>query len=177
MDFKLAANEGEAIVEGWLRDIGTEPKSVTAPIHSWAFVIAYPANTSHRITVAHPLKLPRALVVATRVMFSPEHLQAFRLLIKAQDKTDFLEALQRTLNREFVEFTYEGADTPLTCPSAFQITATRFEDGLSLDSLARTVSSVYKAELAALMCVRQYLGRRDFPGTGGDIQFAPPRIQ
>jgi hypothetical protein len=59
----------------------------------------------------------------------------------------------------------------LSCPAAFQITATRYEDGLSLDSLARTVSSVYKAELAAIICAQQHLGRQGPAGRGGDFLF------
>jgi hypothetical protein len=109
-------------------------------------------------------------------MFSPEHLELFGTF-ENEDKQAFLNDLQSTLNREFVEFQFEGAGTGLSCPTAFLITAIRYDDGLSLDSLARTVSSVYKAELAGISCVQQKLGQRNFPAGGGDFPFKMPRLQ
>ena len=174
---KVRTKEGAAVVEGWLTDMGSHPKKVSMPNANWQFEIDYPANTAHRIAVANLTSHPRALAVGTRIAVSQEHIDAFGLW-ENEDKQSFLDDLQSTLNREFVEFQFEGLGTGLSCPTAFTITAIRYEDGLSLDSLMRTVSSVYKAELAGILCVQQKLGRRDFPGGGGgDIQFRMPRLQ
>jgi hypothetical protein len=173
---KIESKEGVAQVEGWLKDMGCHPKRVSAADTNWQFEVDYPVSTPHRIAIANPIPFPRAVFIGTRVMFSPEHLEVFGTF-ENEDKQTFLDDLQSTLNREFVEFRFEGAGTGLSCPTAFQITAIRYDDGLSLDSLARTVSSVYKAELAGISCVQQKLGRRNLPAGGGDFPFKMPRLQ
>jgi hypothetical protein len=173
---KIDGKEGAALIEGWLTDIGSHPKRVLGPNTNWQFEIDYPANTAHRLVVLNPVQFPRAVIVATKVEFSPEHLEYFGTF-ENEDKESFLVDLQATLNREFVEFQFEGAGTGLSCPTAFTITAVRYDDGLSLDSLARTVSSVYKAEVAGIACAQHKLGRRSFPSGGGDFPFTMPRLQ
>jgi hypothetical protein len=173
---KIDSKEGAAQVEGWLKDMGCHPMRVPVPNTNWQFEVDYPANTPHRIVVTNQISFPRAVIVGTRIAFSPEHLEAFGNF-ENEDKQSFLDDLQSTLNREFVEFQFEGSGTGLSCPTAFQVTAMRYDDSLSLDSLARTVSSVYKAELAGILCVQQKLGRRNFPAGGGDFPFTMPRLQ
>lgn len=164
-----------ALVEGWLKDIGSTPKGVTppAPESSFQYEFDYPKGTPHRLIVLHPIATPRALVVLTQVSMSPEHLTTFKDL-EDPDKIAFLQDLGTALNREFVEYGYMFmTPTPgaLTCPTAFQVSATRFDDGLSLDSFARTVSSVYKTEVAGITCVQKHLQPGTFTGGGGNFDF------
>jgi hypothetical protein len=172
---KLDGKDGAAQIETWLKDMGSRPIKVPAANTNWQYEIEYPAGTPHRLVVANPTPVPRALVVAAKVVFSPEHLECFGTF-ENDEKQAFLGQLHGTLNREFVEFQFEGAATGLSCPTAFTVTAMRFDDGLSLDSLARTVSSVYKTQLAGIMCVQQIL-QRNFPPGGGDFPFNMPRLQ
>ena len=51
------------------------------------------------------------------------------------------------------------------------VQATRYDDGLSLDSFARTVSSVNKAEVAGIACVQRRLSPRT-SGPGGIFDFS-----
>jgi hypothetical protein len=174
----IAAQQSSNQIEEWLEDMGCHPKKVLVSNGNWQYEIDYPANTPHRMVVVNPAASPRAVIIGVKLAFSPEHIGAFGLL-EDYDKRKFMEDLQATLNREFVEYTFDdGAPlTNLSCPTSFQITAIRYEDGLSLDSFARTVSSVYKTELSALLCVQQHLGGQDFPGPGGEFGFKVPRLQ
>jgi hypothetical protein len=172
----LSANAGS--IEGWLREIGTHPVPLPAPYANWQFEIDYPPNSKHKIVVFNSSAQPRALVVATRVAFSQEHIAAFALMENA-DKWRFMRDLQSALNREFVEFGFEQPQPagPLTCPTFFSVTATRFDDSLSLDGLARAVSSVYKAEFAGVLIVQDQLGGGNYGGSGGDFPFRVRSIQ
>jgi hypothetical protein len=166
--FSLAANPG--LIEGWLRAIGSKPTSMTVPYAAWQFEFDYPPNTPHKMIVVNPSVQPRALVVVSKVAFSQEHLTAHALMENA-DKARFIHDLQCSLNRESVEFGFEGQQGLLTCPAAFQVSVTRYDDGISLDGLARAVSSVYKAEFAGLLVVQDHLGSGNYGGSGGDFPF------
>jgi hypothetical protein len=162
------------LAESWLKDIGCTPREVVPrdPAASFQFESDYPAGTPHRIHTLSPVATPRALMVVTGVTLSPEHVARFRDL-ENQEKADFLQDLTTTLNREFVEFNF-GPTPPMSsleCPSVFQIQATRYDDGLSLDSFARTISSVYKAELAGIACVQRHLAPLTSGGPGGQFPF------
>jgi hypothetical protein len=161
-----------ALVQGWLKDIGCLPVKADppGPEMSFQFMVDYPAGTPNRLYVFSPTGRPRALVVLSDVTLSPEHLATFREL-ENDDKIAFLQELQGTLNREFVEFALVGVSpTTLSCPTGLQVTATRFDDSISLDSFARSLSSVYNAELAGIACVQKHLNPRTFGG-GGHFDF------
>ena len=174
----IAAQQSSGLIEGWIKDMGCHPRKVPVGNANWNFEVDYPVSTPHRMVVLNPVTAPRAVIIGVKVEFSPEHVGAFGLL-EDYDKQKFMDDLQATLNREFVEFTFDDGVpiTGLSCPKSFQITAIRYEDGLSLDSFARTVSSVYKTEFAALMCVQRHLRGDDIPGPGGDFGFKVPRLQ
>jgi hypothetical protein len=167
MPIKITSN----LTESWIRDIGCTPKPVSPldPAMQFHIEVDYPAGTPHRITTHSPVAKPRALVVASVVGVSPEHLARFQDL-ENEEKIDFLMDLQTTLNREYVEFAFPPMSGGLQCPSMFQVFAVRYDDGLSLDSFARTMSSVYKAELAGITCVQRHLSPLG-PGAGGDFPF------
>jgi hypothetical protein len=170
MDTSVSLPTNASLIAGWITAIGSHPKSVTNPGTAWEFHFDYPANAQHTMIVANPSAQPRALLVGTKVGLSNEHLTAFALREDA-DKIRFIRDLQNALNREFVEFAFEGQQGPLACPLAFQVTATRYDDCLSLDGFARAVSSVYKAEFAGIMVVQDHLGASPSSGSGGDFPF------
>jgi hypothetical protein len=174
----VAAQQSSELVEGWIRDMGCHPRKMPGGNTNWQFEVDYPVNTPHRMVVVNPVSAPRAVIIGVKVAFSPQHIAAFGPL-EDYDKHKFIEDLQATLNREFVEYTFDDGVplTNLSCPNSFQITAIRYEDGLSLDSFARTISSVYKSELAALLCVQRHLRGDEIPGPGGDFGFKTPRLQ
>ncbi|MGE0443039.1 MAG: DUF2299 family protein [Vicinamibacterales bacterium] len=156
-------------VEGWLRKVGSTPVKIHDDQAAWHFEVDYPSGTPHRVHVVGPKDRPEAVVIATMINVSPEHVKTFGEL-DDDDKAAFLWDLRKTLNQDFAEFTLVGYQEGLVCPAGFQITATRFEDGLSLDSFARSISSVYKTELAGIMCVQEHLGPKGY-GAGGRFDF------
>ena len=56
------------------------------------------------------------------------------------------------------------------CPKALRVTAVRFDDGLTLDSFARTVSSVCKACSDIVVLFSERLGDLE-PQAGGEFAF------
>ena len=159
----------EERIEGWLRKLGATPVRIRDPQTSWHFEFDFPLGTPHRMHTIGPRERPEAVVILSGATVSPEHLKGFDEL-DDDDKAAFLWALRKTLNQDFAEFALQGPHEGLVCPASFQITATRFEDGLSLDSFARSIASVYKTELAGIMCVQEHLGPKSY-GTGGRFDF------
>jgi hypothetical protein len=50
-----------------------------------------------------------------------------------------------------------------SCPTAFQLSIARFEDGLTLDSFAQSVGKVFKTELNAIWVFQEHFK----PNNGG----------
>src|ERR1700732_3217532 len=147
----------DTVIEGWLRDMGSTPKRITGdPQMVWQFEFDFPYGGEHRLHIASQKIRPRAAIVMSQVAIGPDLHAAFGDLDQ-DEKEAFLKDLTRILNREYVEFALLGMVGFPTCPAAFQVTSTRFDDGLSLDSLARSASSVYKAELAGISCLGDHL--------------------
>lgn len=157
------------MIEGWLCDLGCTPKTVSEQGMHWHFEIDYPPNTPHKLHILNPKERSRSLVILSQISISPDHIAAFQELEEGQ-KYDFLSDLTATLNREFTEFAIQGIEQGLACPTGFQVMSTRYEDALSLDSLARSISSVFKTELAAIACVRRHLTPHG-PGGPGHFEF------
>jgi hypothetical protein len=157
----------QILIEGWLGAMGcstTNIKPINPQVH-WQIQFDYPPKSGHTMAIINPFDRPKAFMVLTEVEVSPEHVTAHRSL-DDDDKLDFLDELRGALNRDFVEFIWTGVDHPLACPTKFQVSATRYRDGLSLDSLARTVSSVYKTEVAGIAVVQRRLNPRTSGGSG-----------
>jgi hypothetical protein len=172
VDFKNGALIGQ-----WLKDMGYVPKFIADPLAGWAFEISCPQGSPQPlgVRVGSPKNQPRAVVVGVRMAAQPPHIAAFANL-EEDIKREFWRDLRAKLNREFVEFAVEG--TPETgCPVAFRVTATRFDDGLSLDSLHRTILSVVKACLDGIALFAERLGTAGPASGGGEFAFRKIGIQ
>lgn len=155
--------------ERWLRDMGCTPmKGPQDPQLAWQLEFDHPPGSPGKLVLANPKARPRALIVISTIMISPEHVAAFQDLDQ-DEKFEFLKELGTTLNREFVEFGLMG-NPGMECPAGFQVTATRYDDGLTLDSLSRSISSVYKAQLAGISCIQLHLAPKG-GGTAGSFHF------
>ncbi len=148
--------------ESWLHTLGCTPVPQEDPQAAWHFLVDYPVRSPHPMHVVGPKGQPNALVIASATTISREHYQTFEGL-DADDKGDFLWELRRTLNHTEVDFQLEGVKNILDCPSMFQVSVTRYSDGLSMDSFARSMSMVFHTELNAMWLVQRYLQ----PGAGG----------
>lgn len=156
-------------VERWLKVIGCTPVEQEDPQASWHVLVNYPAKTPHQMHVVAPQANPEAVVIATLVSVSPEHVKAFDNLDDVS-KDDFLFELRRTLNITDVDFQAQGASGPLDCPTQIQISATRYLDGLTLDSFARSAGSVFKTFLNVVWLVQHRLGTNG-SGPSGRFDF------
>jgi hypothetical protein len=152
-------------IEAWLKDMNFNTTRVPAdPQVNWNIEVE-PAPGAYRLNVFHPKATPRCVVVAGNVLLTDAHRNAFKDL-DDDEKTEFSRELIRTLDRDSTEYRVMDVRTELDFPTGFQVTATRFDDALSLDALYHTVSSVFKTMLAATGCVNRYLNPRGAGGAG-----------
>jgi hypothetical protein len=164
-------------IEGWLRDIGCEPQLVPEPAALWRYNFQFPFPAvqpqPNFMSVLNPLKPARAVVIVAGVALTPDNHAGFNQL--DQDaKLEFVRDLHNTLNRDYVEYMLQGvSDQTVTCPTAIQLSALIYDDGLSLDNFAAKVTAVYKAEIACMACVMRHVGPS---GTTGSGQFDFKRL-
>ena len=156
-------------VTAWLDILGCTPTVVEDKKTNWHLDFDYPKGSGQRMHVVQPKGKELQIVIATGVNVSHQHRGAFYDL-DADEKKEFGLSLRRVLNRPEVDFQLEGASTPSDCPTRFQLSRTRFADGLSLDSFAETVGFVFKAKLHAIWHFEDRLGDHR-SGFGGQFNF------
>ena len=158
---------GAETAEQWLRDIGCEPSEVPQAGARWALKFNYPpTHDDHPMLLLSPTAAPKAVMIGSRITVSPEHVAAFGEL-DDEAKVDFLRELRHTMFTDFAEFQIDPPGPGLVCPKEFQISVTRFADGLSLDELFTSISRVFKTELLAIECFQTHLTPRDSGGSSG----------
>jgi hypothetical protein len=158
-----------ALIQGWLRDMGCTPIPRSNPEVNWAFEVDFPPKSPTRLTIVNPRTMPRAAVIMSRTVVSPEQRAAFENLDE-DSRREFWEKLALRLNgHDFIEFQIEGVPTG-SCPTAFQIFVSRWDDGLTLDSLHRSLSSAHKAYFDACAFFRENFGTSG-PAAAGEFDF------
>jgi hypothetical protein len=156
-------------VENWLGTLRCQPKVQDDPNSSWHLVFEYPASSSHVMNAVRPKGENTPVVVVTRTNVDEVHRRKFAEL-DDEAKEDFLWQLRRTMKSVDVDFQVEGAEGPLGCPTAFQLSIARFEDGLTLDSFAQSVGKVFKTELNAVWVLQEHF-KPDNGGRGPRFDF------
>lgn len=151
------ADETRDRVEEWLTAMGVEPEEREDPAARWHLGFEYPAGSGHRMLVAGVRGPADAIVIASVVSISPQHLEIFEELT-IDERRSFVFGLRHALNSLETEFQLNGMDSPVSCPASFQVSSRRFPDGLGLDSFARSVGAVYKTELAGIWHIQEWLG-------------------
>jgi hypothetical protein len=152
-------------VEQWLEQMDCTPVPQADPQAEWHFVIHYPANGPTALDVLAPKGRGNRLLIVCSVEVSHEHREAFDKL-DDDGKDDFLWRFRHAINVAEANFALQGAEGMLECPSRFQVSATRYEDGLTLDSFAQTEGSVFKTNQRAIWVIQEHLAPRSF-GSGG----------
>ena len=154
------------LIEGWLRDMNLAPVRKPDAVNNWNVEFTIAAGTSPlAIACVNPRPLPRAIMLVCGLAAAPEHMVAFKEL-NEDLRREFWNQLRSTLNREFVEYQIEGAAV-FECPKTVRVSAVRFDDGLTLDSFARTLSSVCKAAADAATHFTDRLGNARRPAPPG----------
>ncbi len=155
------------VIEGWLHDLSLATTRRVDAASNWMLDFTVPGPNPLVVNVVNPKSIPRAIMFVCGLAAAPGHETAFKALDEATRKT-FWPRLRNLLSREFVEFQAEGALTE--CPKSVRITAVRFDDGLTLDSFGRTLSSVCKTASDAIAFFTEHLGDPGAPA-GGEFAF------
>jgi hypothetical protein len=130
------------IVEGWLRDLSLTPTLRPDPLNTWNLEFTVSGPPTLIMNVANSKTLPRAILLMCGLSPMAVHATVFQGFTAAQ-RSAFWKDLRALLSRDAIDFQIEGVVTE--CPKAVRVSAMRFDDGLSLDAFARTVSAVCKA--------------------------------
>ncbi|HEV2700700.1 MAG TPA: DUF2299 family protein [Steroidobacteraceae bacterium] len=152
------------VVEGWLRDLGLTPIRRPDGTNNWNIEFTVAGSTTLVMNVVNPKSIPRAIMVVCGMSPVPGHVTSFLTLDEGQ-RLSFWKDLRTLLSREFVEYQLEGTAV-VECPRTLRVTAVRFDDGLTLDSFARSVSSVCKACSDAVVHFTERLGDPNLPASG-----------
>lgn len=149
-------------VEGWLRALGCQYRPVPDPQMVWHLEVQYPpGRPDHFLHVAELKGTVPSLVIASLTRVSDQHVEVFNGL-PVDEQRAFLFGLRHTLNSPEVDFELQGMSSGPSCPRAFQVTARRFVDGLTLDAFARSIGSVYKGELSGIWFIQENLEHDSF---------------
>ncbi len=151
------------VIEGWLQDMALATQRRSDPTSNWMLEFTVPGPNPLVVDVVNPKAIPRAVMFVCGMLAAPGHDAAFKALPEGERRA-FWQQLRATLNREFVEFQVDG--TWDECPKSVRITAVRFDDGLTLDSFGRTLSSVCKAVTDAMVHFTDRLGNPAPPDSG-----------
>jgi hypothetical protein len=165
----MNSTERKAKTEKWLRSMGCNPTVIDDPHALWHIQVNYPPAQPHIMHVVCPKQTPEAVVIATKSDIGADLLQNFAAL-DSDAKDDFLWELRNVVNVTEVEFQLDGAESPQDCPRGVQISRTRYDDGLTLDSFAHSVGAVFKTELNAMWVVARHLSSKGY-GTGDRFDF------
>jgi hypothetical protein len=156
------------VIEGWLRDMALTPFRRNDGNNTWNLEFTVAGMSTLVLNAISPRSIPRAVMLVCGMTVVPAHEAAFKALDPEQ-RTAFWRDLRTLLSREFVEFQLEG--TPVNeCPKMLRVSVIRFDDGLTLDSFARSLASVCKACGDAISHFTERLGDPNVPA-GGEFAF------
>jgi hypothetical protein len=155
-------------IEGWLHDLGLKCIRRTDAASNWALEFTILGPNPLVLSAVNPKSVARAVMLVCAMNAAPEHVERFKTL-EESERRKFWQGMRDTLNREYVEFQIDGSP-PSECPKSLRVTAIRFDDGLSLDSFARSIASVCKAAAAAVAQFTDHLETPNAP-TSGEFAF------
>jgi hypothetical protein len=156
------------VIEGWLHDLGLTCTRRTDAASNWSLEFSIAGPSPLVLSAVNPKSVARAVMLVCAMTAAPEHIEKFKTLDDGA-RRKFWQGMRDTLNREYVEFQIDGTP-PSECPKMLRITAIRFDDGLTLDSFARTISSVCKAAASAVAQFTDNLENPNAP-TSGEFAF------
>ena len=156
-------------VKGWLGRLGSTPVEIEDPQTEWHFQFDYPAKSTHTMHAAQPKDQSDMVLFVSALDVSHDHLKKFEELDEESQET-FLLDLKEKLISDSHDFKFEGVENERDCPKKIIIQCTRYEDGLSLDTFARSVGAVFKGFLLAVLVLRRHLSGNG-PGNGDRFDF------
>jgi hypothetical protein len=163
------------VLAGWLRDLALTPTPREDGLNNWNLEFTITGSSNLIMNLVNPKTIPRAVMMVCGMSPGAAHLTSFQN--KSEEVREaFWKDLRRMLSREFVEFQLEGIPV-LECPKVLRVSAVRFDDGLTLDSFSRTLSSVCKACSDAIVFFSERLGDPNAAPAGGEFAFKKSATQ
>jgi hypothetical protein len=153
-----------AVIEGWLQDLGLACVRRTDAASNWALEFTIAGANPLVLSAVNPKSVPRAVMVVCGLTAAPAHIEVFKTL-EERVRRDFWRQMRTMLTRDYVEFQLEGTPTS-ECPRMLRVTCLRFDDGLTLDSFARSLNSVCKTAADAIAHYTDHLGDPNAPSSG-----------
>jgi len=143
-------------VEGWLRQMGCNPKTVP-PIegNTWQLQFVFPPGSQQTLACFAPRMPQGATVISVNYPLTQGE-AAYDALTEAQ-RMIFLQDLRGVLCRDYLYHDIAPGARPNGCPRSFAVFDMRFDDGLTLDSFARSIIAVSNAALTANLCCARHL--------------------
>jgi hypothetical protein len=147
-------------IEAWLTKLGCKPAPVTSVEgNAWQVQFVFPPGSQQTLACFAP-KTPEGSTVISVNYPLLQGEAAFDALTEAERAT-FLHELRAVLSRDHLYHDVAPGQKPGGCPRSFAVFDMRFDDGLTLDSFARSIICVSNTALAAnLCCARHLLGNR-----------------
>jgi hypothetical protein len=143
-------------IEAWLRQLGTNPSTVTSVEgNAWQLQFVFPPGSQQTLACFSP-KMPAGSTVISVNYPLGRGEAAFASLSEAQ-KAAFLQELRLVLARENLYHDIAPGAAPEACPRSFAVFDMRFDDGLTLDSFARSIITVSNTALTANLCCARHL--------------------
>jgi hypothetical protein len=155
-------------IEAWLRQLGCVPNAVkSVDGNEWQMQFVFPPGSQQNMACFSPRTPAGSTVVSVNYPLGRGE-SAYDTLTDLQ-KGAFLQELRLVLSRDHLYHDIAPGQTPTACPRSFAVFDMRFDDGLTLDSFARSIIEVSNTALAAnLCCARHLVGTRPAPASAPD---------
>jgi hypothetical protein len=143
-------------IEGWLRQLGTNPSPVTSVEgNEWQLQFVFPPGSQQTLACFSP-KMPAGSTVIS-VNYPLGRAETVFAVLSDAEKGAFMQELRLILCRENLYHDIAPGANPGACPRSFAVFDMRFDDGLTLDSFARSIITVSNTALAANLCCARHL--------------------
>jgi hypothetical protein len=143
-------------IEAWLRQLGSQPTPV-GPVegNAWQMQFVFPPGSQQTLACFSP-RVPEGSTVVS-VNYPLGRGEAAYEMLSEAEKGVFMQELRLTLSRDHLYHDIAPAAKPGGCPRSFAVFDMRFDDGLTLDSFARSIITVSNTALAANLCCARHL--------------------
>jgi hypothetical protein len=143
-------------IESWLRQLGCAPGAVKSiEGNEWQMQFVFPPGSQQNMACFSPRTPAGSTVISVNYPLGRGE-AAYDALSDLQ-KGAFFQELRLVLSRDSLYHDIAPGPTPASCPRSFAVFDMRFDDGLTLDSFARSIIAVSNTALAANLCCAKHL--------------------
>jgi hypothetical protein len=143
-------------IESWLRQLGSTPTAVKSiEGNEWQIQFVFPPGSQQNMACFSPRTPAGSTVIS--VNYPLGRGEAAYDAMSDEKKGALMQELRLVLSRDHLYHDIAPGPTPTSCPRSFAVFDMRFDDGLTLDSFARSIISVSNTALAANLCCARHL--------------------